>query len=132
MKRSKYWLTCGVLAMLVSACSGPVVKPVKEDSQSVEVQEAPVATRTITMTKGDSLGVRVSTEGDVDITLTIIEGKPDAGVYTSEDKTLLEIARYAENALGDPNTTVSVKVDAAGQIVSIVHSLVLGGDGESR
>jgi hypothetical protein len=79
-------------------------------------------TRTITLTKGDKLSVRVGTEGDSKITVKIAAGKPDAGTYTTTSGALLDDARDASTRLNEPGATVWIRVDEQNQIVVIGNS----------
>ncbi|MHC4931661.1 MAG: hypothetical protein ACYTGV_05670 [Planctomycetota bacterium] len=57
--------------------------------------------------------------GDVTITVTILSGKPHAGIYTSNSGALLDDARDAKNSLGTPGATVWIRVDEKNEIVVI-------------
>jgi hypothetical protein len=90
-----------VLVLLLAACAN---KPVED--------------RVITLTKGDRIKISTNVEGKSVITVTIVAGKPDTGVYTSTSNALLEDARLAKNALPDRNSVVSVRVNESNEIVS--------------
>ena len=75
--------------------------------------------RKITLTDGDAMAVTVDTLGDGTITVTIAEGKPDAGTYTTTSKALLDDAHAASAALDKPGATVWIRVGKNNQIAVI-------------
>ena len=82
-------------------------------------------TRKILLTTGDRLSVSVDAEGGVEIQATIVGGKRDAGTYTSTEASMFETANAAKNALGEPNTQVSITVDESDEIVAISYQVTL-------
>ena len=75
--------------------------------------------RKITLTEDDSMTVAVDTSGDGTITVTIAEGKPDAGTYTTTSMALLEDAHAASAALGKRGATVWIRVGKNNKIAVI-------------
>jgi hypothetical protein len=104
--------------LMASGCSSTQEPPPAEEPEVTE--PAPAATREIALTKGDTLSVGVDVEGNVEIVVTIQEGKPGAGRYVSDEKGLAEAARDALSVL--PEQDVSITVDDAGRILTISAS----------
>ena len=77
------------------------------------------ATRSIALTKGDRFTVGVSAEGAVRISVEILPGKPNAGIYTSTNEALFEAATHAKNAVTEPNTEVGIRVNGTDEIVGV-------------
>jgi hypothetical protein len=79
-------------------------------------------TRKITLTKGDTVSVRVGTSGNSTITVKIQQGKPDAGTYTSTSEALLDDARDAVDSINRPGAEVWIRVDEQNRIATIGNS----------
>ncbi|MHC4224092.1 MAG: hypothetical protein ACYSUN_08890 [Planctomycetota bacterium] len=101
-----------LLIGIAAGCAGT-------DAMKETVDKAAGETRTITLTKGDTLATKVSASGDVTVTVKILEGKPNAGTYTTTSEALLDNAREARNALGKSGATVWIRVDEENQIAVI-------------
>jgi hypothetical protein len=113
------------IAAALTSCAEPAPAPAPSSDLHMEVDTGEEAVRTIILTKGDSLSVGVDTEGNVTITATIAEGKPGAGVYTSQDAGMYDTAIAAKEGLNAPGTEVSVDVGADGDIVAVSYAVTL-------
>ena len=118
-------LAVGHLALLGGCGRTPEDEPEPMVEKAVEekVEEALEGTQEFTVPPGSSISVATSEEGDVRIVITIPEGQPWAGTYTSNSPYLAAEAQAAMKTLGDPGVEVSIEVDDSGQIHSITHSV---------
>ena len=112
-----------VALTLLAGCATDETVTTRTESAAVR---APTATdRQIVLTQGDSLGVQVGADGSVEIRVTVLAGKPNAGAYTSRDADLLDVSRAAQNALDDPNTVVTVTINARGEVGGVAYAVTL-------
>jgi len=84
-------------------------------------KEAPASPRTISLSRGSTLAVSTTTEGRVEIVVTVPPGAEGAGTYRSTDVALADSAREAKNSLNEPGVVVRVTVDGD-RIVALEHS----------
>src|SRR5262245_21434530 len=78
------------------------------------------------LTSGSSIAIATTTDGASTIVVTIPSGSPGAGEYASTAEALVEPAREAKNALNEPGRNTVIDVDAAGRLVAIEQSVMIG------
>ncbi len=103
----------GHLALLGGCGRTPDDEPEQRVEETRQIAVPPDSTVT---SWGSNMGV-------IGIVVTIPEGHPGAGTYTSNSSHLVEAAQDVMKTLGDPGVEVSIEVDDSGQIHSITHSV---------
>jgi hypothetical protein len=84
-------------------------------------RDDPASPRKATLSRGSTLSVSTTTEGRVEIVVTVPPGAEGAGTYRSTDAALADSAREAKSSLNEPGVAVRVTVDGD-RIVALEHS----------